>query len=212
MSMSPFRGRGFYDMHSEMNRMFDEVFGGLARRGGGRQQGREPSQWSPALDVLQENGDVLIRAELPGVKPEDVDITLERGVLTISGERSAEEERRGAGYLVRERRHGSFRRSMQLPEGIDENSISARYQEGVLEVRITGMTAVQEPRRIQIEGATGPEGAGAATDVATESPGTEGARLEGDATPGGATPEDGATPGGATPEEGPRTEGPGAAR
>ncbi len=197
MSMRPFRGRGFYDMHSEMNRLFDEVLGGLARRGG-RQQSSQPSQWSPALDVLQENGDMVIRAELPGVKPEDVDITLERGVLTISGERKAEEERRGAGYFVRERRHGSFRRSMQLPEGVDENSINARYQDGVLEVKVTGIAAVQEPRRIQIKGPTGAESSGTTMDVDTGGPGTGGVRAEGGATPGGATPEEGSS----------RTEGP----
>jgi HSP20 family protein len=149
MALSPFRG--FYDMQSEMNRMFDEVFGSLARRGG-RQQGEDPTQWAPALDVLQEDGDIVVRAELPGVKLEDVDITLHNGVLTISGERRAEEQREGSGYYVRERRYGSFRRSMTLPQGVDESKISARFDGGVLEVRVSGAAAVQEPRRIQIEG------------------------------------------------------------
>lgn len=149
MALSPFRG--FYDMQSEMNRMFDEVFGSLARRGG-RQQGEEPTRWAPALDVLQENGDIVVRAELPGVKLEDVDITLQNGVLTISGERRAEDQREGSGYYVRERRYGSFRRSMTLPQGVDESRISARFDGGVLEVRVSGAAAVKEPRRIQIEG------------------------------------------------------------
>ena len=87
MSLTPFRG--FYDMQSEMNRMFDEVFGSLSRTGG-RQQGEAPSQWAPALDVLQEDGDIVVRAELPGVKQDDVDITFHNGVLTISGVRQAE--------------------------------------------------------------------------------------------------------------------------
>ena len=149
MALSPFRG--FYDMQSEMNRMFDEVFGDVARRSG-RQQGETPSRWAPALDALQEDGDIVVRAELPGVRPDDVDITLHNGVLTISGERKAEEQREGSGYYVRERRYGSFRRSMTLPQGVDESSISARFQDGVLEVRVAGAAAVQEPRRIQIEG------------------------------------------------------------
>lgn len=155
MAISPFRGRGFYDVHSEMNRMLDEMFGGLSRVGG-RQQGSQPMQWAPALDVLHEDGDVLVRAELPGVRQEDVDITFHNGVLTISGERKAEEEKRGAGYYVRERRHGTFRRGMQLPQGTDESGISASFRDGVLEVRVAGAAAVQEPRRIQIEG-HGPE-------------------------------------------------------
>jgi HSP20 family protein len=149
MALSPFRG--FYDMQSEMNRMFDEVFGSLARRGG-RQQGEDPTHWAPALDVLQEDGDIVVRAELPGVKLDDVDITLQNGVLTISGERRAEEQREGSGYYVRERRYGSFRRSMTLPQGVDESKISARFDGGVLEVRVSGAAAVHEPRRIQIEG------------------------------------------------------------
>ena len=148
MALSPFRG--FYDMQSEMNRMFDEVFGDVARRSG-RQQGDAPTSWAPVLDVLQEDGDVVVRAELPGVRPDDVDITLHNGVLTISGERKAEEQREGSGYYVRERRYGSFRRSMTLPQGVDESSIRARFDDGVLEVRVSGAAAVQEPRRIQIE-------------------------------------------------------------
>lgn len=148
MTLSPFRG--FYDMQSEMNRMFDEVFGGLGRRSG-RQQEDAPTRWAPALDVLQEDGDIVVKAELPGVKLEDVDITLHNGVLTISGERRADEQREGSGYYVRERRYGSFRRSMSLPQGIDESKINARFDGGVLEVRVSGAAAVEEPRRIQIE-------------------------------------------------------------
>jgi HSP20 family protein len=153
MALSPFRG--FYDMQSEMNRMFDEVFGNLARTGG-RQMGDQPTRWAPALDVLQEDGDVVVRAELPGVRLEDVDITFHNGVLTISGERKAEQQKEGSGYYVRERRYGSFRRSMTLPESTDESSISARFQDGVLEVRVAGAAAVREPKRIQIEGDEGP--------------------------------------------------------
>jgi HSP20 family protein len=176
MSLSPFRGgRGFWDPLSEVNRMFDDMFGGLARRPGGQQRG-QLTEWAPAVDVLQRDGDLVVRAELPGVRPEDVDITLQDNVLTLSGERREEQEEQRGGYYVRERRRGSFSRSMTLPEGVNEDSIRARYENGVLEVTIAGAAAVREPRRIQIEGATGP---GAATDV-----GTEGTRPEG---PGGTT-------------------------
>ena len=89
MAISPHRGRGFYDPQSEMHRLFDEMFGNVGRASG-RQQGGQPMQWAPTLDVLHEDGDLLIRAELPGVKREDVKITLHERVLTISGERRAE--------------------------------------------------------------------------------------------------------------------------
>ena len=153
MAMSPFRGGGFYDVQSEMNRLFDEMFGGLTRRSGGQHRA-QVTEWAPAMDVLQRDGDLMLRAELPGVKLEDVDITVHDRVLTISGERKLEEETERGGYYVRERRHGSFRRSMTLPEGVEEDRIRARFQDGVLEVTIKGAAAVREPKRIQIEGQT----------------------------------------------------------
>jgi HSP20 family protein len=144
--LSPFRG--FYDMQSEVDRLFNETFGGLSR-GRGRQGGGQLTQWAPAVDVLTKDADLVIRAELPGLKQEDVDITLQNGVLTISGE----EEERG-NYHVRERRYGSFRRSMTLPEGTDESKVHARFQDGVLEVRVEGAAIEQAPKRIEIEGSS----------------------------------------------------------
>ena len=156
MALSPFRrGGGFWDPLSEMNRMFDDVFGGLMRRPGGQQRAQQITEWAPAIDVTTKDGDLLVRVELPGVKQEDVDITLQNNVLTISGERKAEQEEERGGYYVRERRHGSFSRSLPLPEGLDESKIHARYENGVLEVTVEGAAAVQEPRRIQIEGPSG---------------------------------------------------------
>jgi HSP20 family protein len=159
MAMSPIRGRGFYDPQSEVHRLIDEMFGNVGRASG-RQQGAQPMQWAPTLDVLHEDGDLLIRAELPGVKREEVEITLHERVLTISGERRAEEQREGSGYYVRERRHGSFRRSLVLPHDVEEGDISARFEDGVLEVRVPGGAAERAPKRIQIEG---PSGEGAST-------------------------------------------------
>ena len=75
--LSPFRG--FYDAQSEVDRLFNEMLGG---RGRGRQGGQQLAQWAPAVDVLTKDDDLVIRAELPGVKQEDVDITLQNGVLT----------------------------------------------------------------------------------------------------------------------------------
>jgi HSP20 family protein len=149
MALSPFRG--FFDMQGEMNRMFDEMFGNLAR--GSRRQLNGSTEWAPAVDVVTKDGDIVVRAELPGINQEDVDVTFHNGVLTISGVRKAGEEKEGSGYYVRERRYGSFRRSLALPEGTDESKIHARYENGVLELTVEGAAAVQEPKRIQIEGA-----------------------------------------------------------
>jgi HSP20 family protein len=156
--MSPHGGRGFYDPHSEVNRLFDEMFGNLGSTTG-RQQRTQQTQWAPALDVVQDEGDLLIRAELPGVKREDVEVTLHERVLTISGERRAEEQREGSGYYVRERRHGSFRRSLVLPHDVEEGQVSAQFEDGVLEVRVPGGATELVPKRIEIQGPSG-EGTG----------------------------------------------------
>jgi HSP20 family protein len=155
MTMSPFRGRGLYDLHSEMNRMFDEVLGGMTRGRTERQQGVQAAEWAPSMDVLEEDGNLVIKAELPGVKQEDVDITVHERVLTISGQRKEETETERGGYHVRERRRGAFSRSVMLPHDVDEDRIRARYEDGVLEVTVEGAAAVREPKRIQIEGRTG---------------------------------------------------------
>ncbi len=145
--LSPFRG--FRDMRSEMERMFEDMFGSWGRR---TSEGRPRlTEWAPAVDVLTKDGNLLIRAELPGVRQEDVDITLQNGVLTISGEHKVDEEEERGGYHVRERRYGSFRRSMTLPEGVDESKIHARFENGVLEVTVEGAAIEQAPKRIQIE-------------------------------------------------------------
>jgi HSP20 family protein len=152
--MRPTSGRGFYDPHSEMNRLFDEMFGGglSSRRSGGQQRGREAAEWAPPIDVVQKDDDLVVRAELPGAKLEDVEVTVHQGVLTISGKREEQREEERGEYLVRERRSGAFRRSFQLPEGTDEDNIRARYDNGVLEVTVEGAAAAQGPKRIQLEG------------------------------------------------------------
>jgi HSP20 family protein len=146
--LDPFRG--FSDMQSQMNRMFEQMLGNVAPRGGRQLEG--VTEWAPPIDVTTQNGNIVIRAELPGVKPEDVDITLQDNVLTISGERKAEQEEERGGYHIKERRYGSFSRSFTLPQGTDESKINARYEHGVLELTVEGAAAVQEPKRIQIEG------------------------------------------------------------
>lgn len=155
--MSRYRGRGFYDPLSEMNRMFDQMFGGLASRAGGG-PGTQVAGWSPAVDVVQDGDDLVVRAEIPGAKPEDIDISVQNGVLTISGRIEEEKEEERGGYLVRERRNGAFRRSLQLPRDVDEDQIKANFENGVLEVRIPGAAAAQEPKRIQIGGDDGSDG------------------------------------------------------
>ena len=96
-----------------MNRLFEAMLDGLVRRS--RWQGSRLARWSPAENVVQKDGNLVILAELPGVKPEDVEITLEDNMLAISGKRQAERKEDGDGYHVGECRYGSFRRGMVCP-------------------------------------------------------------------------------------------------
>jgi len=148
MGLSPFRGFG--DMQSQINRMFNEMLGNVTRSPGRQLEGA--TEWAPAVDATEKDGNLIIRAELAGVKPEDVDISLHGNVLTISGERKAEQEEERGGYYIRERSYGSFSRSFTLPQGTDESKVRARYEHGVLEVTVEGAAVVEEPKRIQIEG------------------------------------------------------------
>ncbi len=199
MSLSPFGRRGgFYDAHSEVNRLLDDMFGGLGRRPAGR-TAQATAEWAPSVDVLQKDRDLLVRVEMPGVKPEDVHVAVHNRVLTISGERKVDEEEERAGYYVRELRHGSFQRSMILPEGVEEEKIHARYQDGILEVTLEGAAAAREPRRIQIEVPPGGQQQ-RATDVEVGELGTEAT------TPATETARPGATlPGDVSPEPPPET-------
>ena len=173
------RPRAFYDAHSEVNRLLDEMFGGLSRRPAGR-MAQATTEWAPSVDVLPKDGDLVVRAEMPGVKPEDVEVAVHNRVLAISGERKIDQEEERAGYYVRELRHGSFQRSMILPEGVDEERIHARYQDGILELTLKGAAAAREPRSVQIEVA--PAGQQSATDVEV-SESTQGTALQGDVPP-----------------------------
>lgn len=90
----------------------------------------------PSIDISETDDTFLISAELPGMKKEDIDISLENGRLSISGERSFEKEEKNKKFHRVETKYGSFERSFQLPDNVDENSISASYENGLLNITI----------------------------------------------------------------------------
>jgi HSP20 family protein len=90
--------------------------------------------WTPAIDVERDDGNLVIRADVPGVKPEEVKVEFEDGVLTLHGEHEQAEERTEKEFVRRERHYGSFTRSMTLPSGVDGSAIKATTKDGVLEV------------------------------------------------------------------------------
>ena len=115
-------------------------------------RGGDGQGWGgPALDVYEEGDRLAVEAQLPGLKPEDLDINVEQGMLTISGQTTHEEERKERNYLVREHRNGRFSRSMRLPATYDADACTASFEDGVLRLTFPKSEAAK-PRRIQITG------------------------------------------------------------
>ncbi|MCI0896992.1 MAG: Hsp20/alpha crystallin family protein [Chloroflexi bacterium] len=98
--------------------------------------GAERQDWSIPLDIVRDGDNVTVKASLPGVKPEDIDVTIEDGVLTIKADTNVEEEREDGGYVVRERRAGSFHRSLRLSDHVDTDKVEPRYENGVLTITL----------------------------------------------------------------------------
>lgn len=96
----------------------------------------EPRMWSPAVDVYEDDKKIVVKADLPDMDEKALDIQVEDGMLTVKGERSFEEETKEKNFHRVERRYGSFSRSFALPEGVEEDKISATYKKGVLEVTV----------------------------------------------------------------------------
>ena len=94
----------------------------------------EPKRWSISLDAVEEDEKLVVRASLPGIDPEEIKVTIEDGVLTIDGETKVDEEAKVGNYLIRERRTGSFHRSVRLPDSVDVDQAETNYDEGVLTV------------------------------------------------------------------------------
>jgi HSP20 family protein len=135
-------------MQETMNRMLD--------RPGYRYDRYEDvpvlSNWSPAVDVREEDGQIVLTAELPGVPLEDIEISVENNVLSISGERRVDEKHQEGSYHWRERAWGTFRRTFTLPSSVDRDAISAGYKDGVLNVRVPQREEAK-PKQIAINAA-----------------------------------------------------------
>jgi HSP20 family protein len=140
----------------DMDDMFDRFIAESLRRWprgagetGATQQARE---WAPAADVSETDGEYLIKAELPEVRKEDVSITVQDGVLTLSGERRQEKRDDSEKVHRIERSYGSFARRFALPENADEQAIRAESRDGVILIHIPKQAAVEpQPRQIQVQ-------------------------------------------------------------
>jgi HSP20 family protein len=117
-----------------------------------RRMSLAPTNWMPSVDVYEKGGNLVVKAELPGIKKDDIEVTLDRGDLVIRGERKAESETREDHYYRMERSYGTFYRRIPLPAEVKPEQITASYHDGLLEVRIARPTQEQQsrPQRIPL--------------------------------------------------------------
>lgn len=121
-------------LRSEMDRLFDtffrEPFGAIDWPFTGH------GKWSPAIDVAENEQEVIVRAEMPGIDPKDLDVTISGNQLVLTGEKKESSENQGKDFCHTESRFGAFRRSVRLPDGIDAEHVDARYADGVLTMHL----------------------------------------------------------------------------
>jgi len=132
-----------HQLHRELDR---------AREGTNGDGSTATAEWAPAVDIKEEADKFVLQADLPGVKPEEIDIRMEDGVLTIKGEKKTEAKTEREGYKRVERTYGSFYRRFSLPDTANPDAISAKSNHGVLEIVIPKREAVQ-PKKINVTSA-----------------------------------------------------------
>lgn len=137
MNIIPWKARGagvdlfedLEDLQREMNRLFDVNFPHLGKKGNG-------GSWAPAVDVMDEKDHIRVKAELPGMKKEEIEISLDNNILTIKGEKKEEKEVKEKDYIRSERYYGAFHRAFTLPAGVDAQKVNAVYKDGILEITL----------------------------------------------------------------------------
>lgn len=136
------------NMQSQVNRLFEPFFSR-----GTTQEDLVTGTWIPPVDVAEEGDRIILRAELPGMKQENIDISFAEGMLTIKGERQFEKKSDESNYHRIERAYGTFVRSFTLPRSADAASITAQYTDGVLEIEVPKKEE-SKPRQIRIGAAS----------------------------------------------------------
>lgn len=144
---NPFRG--FVDLMSEMNRAQAQWM--LRGKSAAGQAVSGAGAYVPPTDIFAVGKDLVVRCEVPGVRKDEVSVSVSNGMLTISGYRDSELDEGQVTYYTRERVYGAFRRSMLLPEGVDESDVEAAFRNGLLEITVHGGAAAR-PKQINIAG------------------------------------------------------------
>jgi HSP20 family protein len=153
-----------YQLQREIDRVFEDIFSSSSGVSGSGRSGQ--TMTAPRIDLQDAQGELRLHADLPGVRPSDLDIRVEGDVLTISGERKSEHERNEQNFHVMERSHGRFQRSIQLPFAPNPDEVNATVREGVLEIRIPKHAQQERSRRIEVRGADAGGGQALTSSVA----------------------------------------------
>lgn len=138
-----------WDPFSEVSSMQREMDRLLGRLGTAR-TGDTSVAWMPRIDVKTGDNEMVVYAEIPGMKPEDVDVEVADGILTIKGERKSDVEETKEGWLIRERSYGMFERSLALPDGVEPEKVTADYKNGLLEVHVPKAPEALKPATVRV--------------------------------------------------------------
>ena len=169
-SMSPYYGTGYGSgpfsimrrISDEMDRLFDNFGMGRGLFGSEQEQGRDydvggyghaPSMWSPHIEVFERGGKLVIQADLPGMKRDDIHVRVEENEIVIQGERRQDQSNNQGGYYRSERSYGVFYRTIPLPEGTNAESANAAFHDGVLEIELDAPRQQQRGRTLEIRDA-----------------------------------------------------------
>jgi len=139
--------RDLASLQDRMNRVFDESLRGMARPG--EEDWALGGSWAPPVDIYEHEGNIVLKAELPGVDPKEVDVRLENNVLTLRGERKFERDEEKDSYHRIERAYGTFSRSFRLPTNVDTGSAKAAFDNGILTIELPKSEEAR-PRKLEI--------------------------------------------------------------
>lgn len=142
--------RDLVSIQDRMNRIFDDAFRGTGRQGAGEEDWALGGSWAPPVDIYEHDGTLVLKAELPGIEPKDVDVRVENNVLTLRGERKFDQEVKRESCHRVERAYGTFTRSFTLPSVVDTQGIKAEFKDGVLRVTMPKREDAK-PKQIQIQ-------------------------------------------------------------
>jgi len=135
--------REFTTLQDRMNRLFRDSFSE------GREEALANSNFAPAVDVYEDEHNVTLKIEVPGIDEKDIDVRVENNTLTVSGERKFEKEEKEENYRRVERQYGSFTRTFTLPTTVDNDSITATYDKGILKIKLA-KKAEAKPKQIKV--------------------------------------------------------------